>query len=191
MITCFLLGSKCFLWESNCLPVESKHIACARPQKSHSGESITVDLLHGNGDPERAKLDDRFGAGYWVDFPSVRASANQNVPFAGVAVVLPRRRRRVRRRRSRALLPLRAPEKQASRAFFSAKVPDLPYGHPVQQRNRDFHFAIYEAAHQPTLMELLRVSFRLGPTRREPGLDANSTKSVTIREDPAGLRMRG
>jgi DNA-binding GntR family transcriptional regulator len=51
---------------------------------------------------------------------------------------------------------------QASRAFLSAKVPSAPT--VIQQRNRDFHFAIYEAAHQPTMLELIEPLWvRCGP----------------------------
>ena len=50
----------------------------------------------------------------------------------------------------------------ASRAFLSAKVPSAPT--LIQQRNREFHFAVYEAAHQPTLMELIEPLWvRCGP----------------------------
>jgi DNA-binding GntR family transcriptional regulator len=51
---------------------------------------------------------------------------------------------------------------RASRAFLSAKVPSVPA--LVQQRNREFHFAIYQAAHHPTLMELIEpLGVRCGP----------------------------
>jgi DNA-binding GntR family transcriptional regulator len=51
---------------------------------------------------------------------------------------------------------------QASRAFLSARVPSAPT--VIQQRNRDFHFAIYEAAHQPTMLELIEPLWvRCGP----------------------------
>lgn len=51
---------------------------------------------------------------------------------------------------------------QASRAFLSAKVPSAPT--VIQQRNREFHFAIYEAAHQPTMLELIEPLWvRCGP----------------------------
>lgn len=51
---------------------------------------------------------------------------------------------------------------QASRAFLSAKVPSAPT--VIQQRNRDFHFSIYEAAHQPTMLELIEPLWvRCGP----------------------------
>lgn len=50
----------------------------------------------------------------------------------------------------------------ASRAFLSAKVPSAPTA--IQQRNREFHFAIYEAAHQPTMLELIEPLWvRCGP----------------------------
>lgn len=51
---------------------------------------------------------------------------------------------------------------EASRAFLSAKVPSAPT--VIQQRNREFHFAIYEAAHQPTMLELIEPLWvRCGP----------------------------
>jgi DNA-binding GntR family transcriptional regulator len=51
---------------------------------------------------------------------------------------------------------------KASRAFLSAKVPSAP--RVMQQKNREFHFAIYEAARQPTLMELIEPLWvRCGP----------------------------
>jgi DNA-binding GntR family transcriptional regulator len=51
---------------------------------------------------------------------------------------------------------------QASRAFLSAKVPSGPTA--IQQRNREFHFAIYEAAHKPTILELIEPLWvRCGP----------------------------
>lgn len=51
---------------------------------------------------------------------------------------------------------------EASRAFLSAKVPSAPT--VIQQRNRDFHFAIYEAGHQPTMLELIEPLWvRCGP----------------------------
>lgn len=51
----------------------------------------------------------------------------------------------------------------ASRAFLSAQVPSAP---PIiQQRNREFHFAVYEAAHQPTMLELIEPLWvRCGPS---------------------------
>lgn len=51
---------------------------------------------------------------------------------------------------------------QASRAFLCAKVPGEPTS--IQQKNREFHFAVYEAAHQPTLMALIEPLWvRCGP----------------------------
>jgi len=51
---------------------------------------------------------------------------------------------------------------QASRAFLSTRVPSAPT--VIQQRNREFHFAIYEAAHQPTMLELIEPLWvRCGP----------------------------
>lgn len=51
---------------------------------------------------------------------------------------------------------------QASREFLSAKVPSAP--RVIQQRNREFHFAIYEAARQPTMLELIEPLWvRCGP----------------------------
>lgn len=51
---------------------------------------------------------------------------------------------------------------QASRAFSAARTPGTPT--LIQQRNREFHFAIYQAARQPTLMELIEPLWvRCGP----------------------------
>lgn len=50
----------------------------------------------------------------------------------------------------------------ASRAFLTARVPSAPA--LIQHRNREFHFALYEAAHRPTLVELIEPLWvRCGP----------------------------
>ncbi|MGH8289232.1 MAG: GntR family transcriptional regulator [Steroidobacteraceae bacterium] len=64
---------------------------------------------------------------------------------------------------------------QASRAFLSARVPSAPT--VIQQRNREFHFAIYEAAHQPTMLELIEPLWvRCGPCTVALFVDLGSEK---------------
>ncbi len=64
---------------------------------------------------------------------------------------------------------------QASRAFLSMKVPSPPT--VIQQRNREFHFSIYEAAHQATLMELIEPLWvRCGPCTVALFVDLGSEK---------------
>lgn len=64
---------------------------------------------------------------------------------------------------------------QASRAFLAAKVPSAPT--VIQQRNREFHFAIYEAAYKPTILELIEPLWvRCGPCTMALFVDLGAEK---------------
>lgn len=64
---------------------------------------------------------------------------------------------------------------QASHAFLSAKLPSAPT--VMQQRNREFHFAIYESAHQSTMLELIEPLWvRCGPCKVALFVDVGAEK---------------